>query len=74
MKKNIIFDKNFVNQNGIDVTSVNATNIVVETVSQTGDLSINGNLVVTENITSSGTLNAGNITSSVRDIRHTLFM
>ena len=64
MKKNIIFDKNVQQQNGIDVTSVNATNIIVETVSQTGNLDISGNLTVTDNITSSGNLNVVDITAS----------
>ena len=64
MKKNIIFDKNVQQQNGIDVTSVNAINIIVETVSQTGNLDISGNLSVTDNITSSGNLNVVDITSS----------
>ena len=64
MKKNIIFDKNVQQQNGIDVTSVNATNIIVETVNQTGNLDISGNLTVTDNITSSGNLNVVDITSS----------
>ena len=50
MKKNIIFDKNVQQQNGIDVNQVNATNIIVETVSQTGDLSINGNLSISNDL------------------------
>ena len=64
MKKNIIFDKNVQQQNGIDVTTLNATNIIVETVSQTGNLDISGNLTVTDNITSSGNLNVVDITAS----------
>ena len=43
MKKNIIFDKNVQLQNGIDVNQVNATNIIVEQINQTGDLDISGN-------------------------------
>ena len=55
MKKNIIFDKNLQLQNGIDVNSINATNIVVETVSQTGDLSIDGNLTISKDLDINGT-------------------
>ena len=55
MKKNIIFDKNLQLQNGIDVNSVNATNIVVQTVSQTGDLSIDGNLTISKDLDINGT-------------------
>ena len=55
MKKNIIFDKNLQLQNGIDVNSINATNIVVETVSQTGDLSIDGNLTISNDLNINGT-------------------
>ena len=54
MKKNIIFDKNLQLQNGIDVNSINATNIVVETVSQTGDLSIDGNLTISKDLDING--------------------
>ena len=50
MKKNIIFDKSFLNQNGISVDQVNATNIIVEQVSQTGDLSIDGNLTISNDL------------------------
>ena len=57
MKKNIIFDKNVQQQNGIDVNQVNATNIIVETISQTGDLSINGNLSISNDASISGNLN-----------------
>ena len=38
MQKNIIFNKNFLNENGISVDQVNATNIIVEQVNQTGNL------------------------------------
>ena len=55
MKKNIIFDKNLQLQNGIDVNSIKATNIVVETVSQTGDLSIDGNLSILNDLDINGT-------------------
>ena len=50
MQKNIIFNKNFQNQNGIDVNQVNATNIMVEQINQTGDLDISGNLIVSNTI------------------------
>ena len=56
MKKNIIFDKNVQQQNGIDVNQVNATNIIVQTISQTGDLSINGNLSISNDASISGNL------------------
>ena len=56
MKKNIIFDKNFLNENGVNVNSINATNIIVETVTQTGDLSIDGNLTISNNLDINGTV------------------
>ena len=55
MKKNIIFDKNFLNENGVNVSSINATNIIVETVTQTGDLSIDGNLTISKDLDINGT-------------------
>ena len=56
MKKNIIFDKNFLNENGVNVNSINATNIIVETVTQTGDLSIDGNLTISNDLDINGIL------------------
>ena len=55
MKKNIIFDKNLQLQNGIDVNTINSQTITVETVSQTGDLSIDGNLTISNNLDINGT-------------------
>ena len=56
MKKNIIFDKNFLNENGLNVSTINSTNIIVETVTQTGDLSIDGNLTISNNLDINGTV------------------
>ena len=50
MQKNIIFNKNFLNENGISVDQVNATNIIVEQVNQTGNLDISGSLLVSNTI------------------------
>ena len=50
MKKNIIFDKNLQLQNGIDVNNINSQTITVETVSQTGNLLVDGSLTVLSNL------------------------
>ena len=55
MKKNIIFDKNFLNENGVNVNTINSQTITVETVNQTGDLSIDGNLTISNNLDINGT-------------------
>ena len=55
MKKNIIFDKNLQLQNGIDVNTINSQTITVETVSQTGNLLVDGSLTVLSNLDINGT-------------------
>lgn len=50
MQKNIIFNKNFQNQNGVNINVVSATEIVTETISQSGNLDISGNLLVSNTI------------------------
>lgn len=65
MKKNIIFDKNYQNQNGVNVNSVTATNIVVQQVNQTGDLSINGNVTISQNETINGNISLSGALNNV---------
>ena len=50
MQKNIIFNKNFQNQNGVNINVVSATEIVTETINQSGNLDISGNLLVSDTI------------------------
>ena len=50
MQKNIIFNKNFQNQNGVNVNLVTATEVISETISQSGNLDISGNLLVSNTI------------------------
>ena len=50
MQKNIIFNKNFQNQNGVNVNIVTATEVITETISQSGNLDISGNLLVSDTI------------------------
>ena len=50
MQKNIIFNKNFQNQNGVNVNIVQATEVISENISQSGNLEISGNLLVSNTI------------------------
>ena len=50
MQKNITFNKNFQNQNGVAVNVVSAKEVISQTISQSGNLDISGNLLVSDTI------------------------